>query len=89
LRKAFAGILFAFACFIAPTSGQISEARKKPLPDFDAREVSIGGKTLVDQIQADPAVARRRSDLLSFLNSAEERRSGTRILPNLRGLPKT
>jgi fungalysin metallopeptidase (M36)/pre-peptidase/fungalysin/thermolysin propeptide len=89
LRKAFAGILIAFVCFIAPASGQISEARKKPLSNFDAREVRIGGKTLIEQIQADPTVARRRSDLTSFLNSAEERQFRTRIVPNLRGLPKT
>ena len=89
MRKAFAGIILAFVCFIVPTSGQISEGRKRPLPDFDARQVRIGGKTLIEQIQADPAVASRRSDLLSFLNSPGERRAGTRIVPNLRGLPKT
>jgi len=63
-------------------------AAKRPLPDFDIRELELANGRSNEQTQAIAVVEKRRANLTSFVESPEQIQAGTRITPNTYGLPK-
>jgi Fungalysin metallopeptidase (M36)/Bacterial pre-peptidase C-terminal domain/Fungalysin/Thermolysin Propeptide Motif len=63
-------------------------AAKRPLPDFDIRELELANGRSNEQRQATALVEKRRANLTSFVESSAQIQAGTRITPNTYGLPK-
>src|SRR5262249_39824933 len=61
---------------------------KRPLPDFDIRELELANGRSNEQTQGIALVEKRRANLTSFVESPEQIQAGTRITANTYGLPK-
>jgi hypothetical protein len=67
----------------SPTAGA-----KRPLPDFDIRELESRNGSGNEQRQAAALVEKRKANLTSFVESPEQIQARTRITLNTYGLPK-
>jgi len=87
-RIIFVSLVFAMISGSVARSQSRSAGDKRPLPDFDIRELKLTETATREQTQTDVLVEKRKANLLSFLQSSAQVAAGSRIVPNQYGLPK-
>jgi hypothetical protein len=85
--KYLLGIVLAVGLALTAV-GQAPGLRQRALPDFDVRDQNVEGAAAVEKAEAAVVVQRRNVGLAALQASPDEVQLGTRIVPNVFGLPK-